>query len=496
MDQVREHVWSSGAGYDKYIVAELNSFRKNAWKKQLGQHFPAGVSLDILDVGTGPGFFACILTEEGHHVTGIDASEGMLEHARKNATELGVAPTFLQMDLNEMTFGDETFDVVVLRNVSWTLEHPEKVYTEFRRVLKQGGMLLIYDANWHAHLYDDELRKKVTAREDRFFEKYGRREVVVTENQEFLDTCPMTRLHRPEWDRELLEHLGFSVAVEEDVGRKVYEEWEKDLYGESPLFEIKAVRAVKPESEQNMHTYWQVRSETFGFAERREDLEAIGKRYQRYFPEGQLKVLDAGTGTGIIAASVALLGYDVTAIDLCSNMIEKAKENTKTLGLDNIEFYTTSADELPFEDDTFDVIVNRNLTWALPEPEKTFRQWQRVLKPGGRLIYIDANQYTYMHNETDRANRERYKDIRGAYHYSKLAGPDYDYSLCDNTAAEMPMAFVDRPREWDDIVLPQLGFHIYAEEISHPQELLRFGIADGFATGFLIAAVNGKDRKE
>ena len=490
---MRDKVWAGGEGYDRYIQAELNSFRKNAWKHQLGQHFPEGASLDILDVGTGPGFFACILSEEGHNVTGIDRSEGMLAHARKNAEALGVSPTFLQMDVNALDFDDETFDAIVLRNVSWTLEHPEKVYTEFRRVLKQGGILLIYDANWHAHFYDEELLKKVRARERRFFEKYGREEIVATENKEYLATCPMTRRHRPDWDKELLTNLGFKVSIHEDVGADVYEEWEKDLYGESPLFEIKAVREVAPEGEQNMHKYWQVRSETFGFSERREDLESIGARFARYLPEGPLKILDVGTGTGIIAASLALLGYDVTGVDLCSNMIEKAKENVASLGLDNIEFYCTSAGDLPFEDDTFDVVVNRNLTWALPEPEKTFLQWRRVLKPRGLLIYQDGNHYYYKHNETALQNREHLKEIRGEYHPSKLAGPDFDYSLCDDTAATMPMAMVYRPYEWDDVVLPKLGFHIIAEEISRPQELLRFEIGKGASTGFMIVAINGKE---
>ena len=230
--------WESGEGYNRYITAELASFRKEAWKKQVTGHLDGRKGLKILDVGTGPGFFACILSEEGHDVTGIDYSAGMIEKARKNAAELGVHPTLLVMDVNQLDFADAAFDVIVTRNVTWTLEHPENVYRGFLRILKPGGILLIYDANWHRHLYDEELRRKVEAREEQHFRKYGTREVVANETPALLDTAPLTRVLRPDWDIKTFRMLGVEPAVTEDIGRFVYEEWEKELYAESPLFEI------------------------------------------------------------------------------------------------------------------------------------------------------------------------------------------------------------------------------------------------------------------
>ncbi len=201
--------WESGEGYNRYITAELETFRKAAWKRQILRRFDARDAIRVLDVGTGPGFFACILSEEGLEVTAIDQSAGMLEKARENAAKLGVHPTFMHMNVNQMDFLDESFDVIVNRNVTSTLQYPEKLYAEFKRVLKPGGMLLIYDANWHAHLYDPELMKKVRAREEAHFRKYGTREVVTEDNPEFLATCPMTRYKRPEWDERVLTDLGF-----------------------------------------------------------------------------------------------------------------------------------------------------------------------------------------------------------------------------------------------------------------------------------------------
>jgi len=218
--------------------AELESFRKAAWKQQILQHFDGKDAIKALDVGTGPGFFACILSEEGLEVTAIDQSESMLQVARENARKLGVSPSFLRMNVNRLDFPDESFDLIVSRNVTWTLQYPEKVYTSFKRVLKPGGTLLIYDANWHAHLYDPALMKKVRAREEAHFRKYGTREIVTEDDPEFLATCPMTRTQRPEWDDRVLTDLGMTVEIQRDIGRFVYGDWEKELYAESPLFEI------------------------------------------------------------------------------------------------------------------------------------------------------------------------------------------------------------------------------------------------------------------
>lgn len=488
----REKRWAGGDGYNRYITEEFHSFRKNAWKKQLAYHLEPGAGLKILDVGTGPGFFACILSEEGQLVTAIDSSEGMLAHARKNAEKLGVNPEFKKMDVNQLEFSDDTFDALVMRNVTWTLEQPELVYTEFKRILKPGGKLLIYDANWQMHFFDPEKLKRVREREEHHFEKYGTREVVSSGDLEYYATAPLTKIERPAWDMEMLSgRLGMEVSIREDIGREVYEEWEKQLYGESPLFEVCAVKKQADHAQKNMKTYWQKRAETFGFQRTTGKLEEFGTMVSRCLPEGKQKILDVGTGTGVIAASMALLGHEVTAVDLCTHMIEHAEENLSSMGL-SAAFVCTPAGELPFPDNTFDVVISRNVTWALPDPEAVLKQWQRVLKPGGYLIYWDANHYYYLFNEEDRINRKKLQELVGTVHGDD-AGKQVDYSLCDSTAPELPLSKFDRPAAWDEKVLPRMGFDLIAEEIRRPQNLLKYGIAEGYYTEFFIAAKNGKE---
>ena len=486
----RAAFWDRADGYNRYIQAEFASFRKDAWTKQICDHFGKDDRLDILDAGCGPGFFSVILSSQGHRLTGIDQSEDMLRVAEENANKFGVSPVFIKMDINDLEFEDDSFDVIVTRNVTWTLEYPEKVYSEFRRVLRSGGMLLIYDANWHLHFYDDELMKKVRAHEQAHFEKYGVHEVVSGGDYEYYATAPLTRTIRPAWDVKVLTNLGFDVETSEDIGAHLYEQWEKDLYQESPLFEICAVKHDENIQQSSMREYWQERSKTFGFAKDIAQLREIGDQVKGYLPEGRLKVLDCGCGPGAISAAMGLLGHDVTGVDLSRNMINKARENTSSIGL-RCEFICTAAGELPFGDDTFDVVISRNLTWALPEPEQVFTQWRRGLKPGGLLIYWDGNHYLYWYDDEMRKIRDKVLSHIGDAHQREGIDP----TLCDETARYLPMSRLNRPSQWDDKVLPVLGFDIIAEHIQYPQNLVKYGIYDkGSSTQFLIVAKSSKQQ--
>lgn len=110
----------------------------------------------MLDVGTGPGFFAIILARMGYQVTAVDYTASMLEEARRNAGALADKIAFLQMNAEELMFADHSFDVLVTRNVTWNLHDPEKAYSHWTRVLAPGGLLLNFDANWYRYLWDEE----------------------------------------------------------------------------------------------------------------------------------------------------------------------------------------------------------------------------------------------------------------------------------------------------------------------------------------------------
>lgn len=103
-----------------------------------------------------------------------------------------------------------------------------------------------------------------------------------------------------------------------------------------------------------------------------------------------LRILDVGTGTGALALLLAEMNHEVTGIDLSNEMLNKAREKAKTNNL-KIEFRAGDAETPPFEQESFDAIVNRHLLWTLPNPDSAVRAWKDLLKPGGKLAIIDGN---------------------------------------------------------------------------------------------------------
>lgn len=106
-------------------------------------------------------------------------------------------------------------------------------------------------------------------------------------------------------------------------------------------------------------------------------VEACGVR-----PE--MRVLDVAAGDGNVAVAAARKGASVIASDLTPELIEKGKERTKAEGLD-IEWREADAEDLPFEDDEFDVVTSAFGAMFAPRAEHTAGELIRVTKPGGKV---------------------------------------------------------------------------------------------------------------
>lgn len=244
-----EKYWTNRAeGYSQVNQEELAGENRYHWIRELEAQIPSErkEELEILDIGTGPGFFSILLAEKGYHVTAVDYTEAMLEEARKNAGALAGNIQFYRMDAQSLGFLDESFDVIVTRNLTWNLENPIQAYREWKRVLKPGGVLLNYDANWYHHLFDEEKRRayeedrqKVSAAS--LEDHYTCTDIDAME--EIAHRVPLSRAMRPQWDQYVLNELGFSeVAVSMDVWEHVWSEVEKINYGSTPMFRIKGIR--------------------------------------------------------------------------------------------------------------------------------------------------------------------------------------------------------------------------------------------------------------
>ena len=243
------HYWTNRAsGYSGVNQEELAGDNKIHWLDELKRHIPKEEkeNLKILDIGTGPGFFSIILTKAGYHMTAIDYTEAMLEEAKKNAGELADKIDFRRMDAQNLEFADEMFDVLVTRNLTWNLEKPVQAYKEWQRVLKKGGILLNYDANWYHHLFDEEKRREYEQDRARVSETGMEDHYTCTDIDAMEDIArqvPLSQKMRPQWDELVLRELGFSkIEIDMDVWKQVWSEVEKVNYGSTPMFCVKGIR--------------------------------------------------------------------------------------------------------------------------------------------------------------------------------------------------------------------------------------------------------------
>jgi ubiquinone/menaquinone biosynthesis C-methylase UbiE len=105
-----------------------------------------------------------------------------------------------------------------------------------------------------------------------------------------------------------------------------------------------------------------------------------------------LRVLDVGTGTGVLALLAAELGHEVTGIDLSSGMLEEAARKAREHGL-AIDLRLGDAEDLPAGLTGFDAIVSRHLLWTLPDPPRALASWRSAARPGGLIAIIDGSHH-------------------------------------------------------------------------------------------------------
>ncbi|GAA4992671.1 class I SAM-dependent methyltransferase [Actinopolymorpha pittospori] len=97
--------------------------------------------------------------------------------------------------------------------------------------------------------------------------------------------------------------------------------------------------------------------------------------------------LEVGCGTGFFSLNLRQAGIldEVHVTDLSPGMVEAAKENARRLGFE-VSGRVADAERLPYEDDTFDVVVGHAVIHHIPDVELAFREMLRVLRPGGRFV--------------------------------------------------------------------------------------------------------------
>lgn len=233
------HYWEKRSGdFLTHKREELHSAMAERWMKEIRAQLPAGERLRILDVGCGAGFFSVLLAKEGHRVTGVDLTPDMIENAKILAAEENADCEFIVMDAENVDFPDGTFDVVISRNLTWTLPHVRRAYRDWVRVLKKGGVLLNFDANYGLSDFTDVS----SLPENHAHQTIG--DDMMRECEEIKRQLPISSYSRPAWDLETLGGMKLQeFAVDLGISSRIYLE-KDEFYNPVPMFMI---RTQKPE---------------------------------------------------------------------------------------------------------------------------------------------------------------------------------------------------------------------------------------------------------
>lgn len=242
---------------------------------------------------------------------------------------------------------------------------------------------------------------------------------------------------------------------------------------------------------EEIKNYWNDRSQSYSqenmeelSSEKRRIWEGVFYKYISSDLKG-LKILDIGCGPGIFSLLLSQLGAEVIGLDYTPKMIEKAKENASKYDV-KVDFIQGDAQNLIFEDGSFDIVISRNLTWNLGDPKRAYEEWWRVLKKGGKLFNTDANWYLQLYDE--KQNQIYQKDREKI---AKLGIPDHMTNLYPNAqkmeeiAKSLPLSKISRPK-WDKEVLNAIGYEIlvcdegFYEEIWNDEEKLMFNATPMF----------------
>ena len=248
LEEKMDQYWAERSkSYSEQNLAQLKEPQSKIWKKLILDHAPKKKCLNILDIGTGPGFFAILLAMAGHKVTAVDRNTNMLKEARKNAKAYGVTVDFIQVG-DELPFADETFDLIVSRDVTWTLTDPEKTMLHWMSKVKEGGYLQYFDANWNSHLLTEESKKEYEAYQKYVKEQNGFYYSKAKQLDAIAERLPMTYLDRPIWDVTFwLRHHYAYVCTICNLNSQIYTEIEQMQYKQKPEFLIIVEKRIRGE---------------------------------------------------------------------------------------------------------------------------------------------------------------------------------------------------------------------------------------------------------
>jgi ubiquinone/menaquinone biosynthesis C-methylase UbiE len=114
-------------------------------------------------------------------------------------------------------------------------------------------------------------------------------------------------------------------------------------------------------------------------------IKALGGLDGRSFGDA----LEIGSGTGYFSLNLVQLGLieRLTATDISPGMLKRLAATAEALGLDRVRTVATEAEELPFEDESFDLVFGHAVLHHIPDLGRAVAEFRRVLRPGGMIAF-------------------------------------------------------------------------------------------------------------
>ena len=229
------------SSYSDMNMRQFYSSRREAWENAIFSHVREDRSLKVLDIGTGPGFFAILSALRGHDVTAVDMTGNMLRQASHNARMAGAKVRFEQVG-HRLLFPKESFDLILSRDVTWTLTDPKTQLRDWFDLLKPGGKMLYFDADWNYHLKNREnfeewkqIKQSIENEGIVFYPKAGILDEVAV-------TLPMTHEDRPLWDQKFWSREGRSCRIYKNLNPYIFNREEQIHYKAHPVFLVEVTR--------------------------------------------------------------------------------------------------------------------------------------------------------------------------------------------------------------------------------------------------------------
>jgi sarcosine/dimethylglycine N-methyltransferase len=448
---------------------------------------------DVLDVATGTGFHSVRLVQEGFNTVSADGSAQMLAKAFDNGLKYGEHILRVVCAdwrwLNRDVHGE--YDAIICLGNSFTHLFSErdrrKALAEFYAMLKHDGVLIIDQRNYD-NILDDHFTSKhtyyyagedVSAEPEYVDDGLARfRYTFPDQSQYHLNMFPL----RKNYLRRLLREVGFQQV-------ETYGDFQETNAGDDPDFFIHIaeksylsgddVTQTYSSSEHTARDYYNSEdADNFYYTvwggedihvgtydNPSEDIFTASRRTVEQMADAvdltsQTRVLDIGSGFGGSARYLAAkYGCHVT----CLNVSERENQRNRAMNAEQkldhlIEVTDGSFEELPYEDNAFDVVWSQDAFLHSGDREQVLREATRVLKAGGQLVFTDPMA-------VDDVPKDKLAPILERINLETMATPDF-YRRQLGQLGITDLDFSDRSHD-----LPQHYQRVLEETERHESEL-------------------------